>query len=539
MLFHAKEIDPEAARTRPLSSMSPHSFRIQFSGGDPLIEANDPSGKRYAAEYLQDLRNHGALPQESIIVEDSPRFLERGFMLDISRDRVPTQDSLYRLVKNLSKLRYNQLQLYTEHTYSFKDHEQVWANASPMTESEIRELEDICADHHIELVPNQNCFGHMERWLRHSEYKHLAECPDGFQHPITGPREFGTTLFPSPESEVFVEEILSEVLPIFRSRKANIGGDEPWELGQGRSRDRAEREGKHEVYLSFLEKILSITERLGKEPIFWADIVLERPELVGRLPKQCVPAIWGYHPSHPYPEQCKIMAEAGFRGRFQVVPGTNTWNSFAGRLDHALENIDIASEQGSAWGARGLILTCWGDGGHHQSTSSAHPSLIHAARKSWNGSDDLRGDLPDRIDELFFPDQPSGSGEAVCALGQIDDQLPYPNPNSSFLHKAFFASRADLAGAVAPISKEQLKAVEAALLDIPCEGLSPDIELSRDMNLWAIRRCLATKGENIENGMELKSSLLHLRDRFATNWKRDSRIGGLTDSLGRFPVSEV
>src|SRR5687768_18006604 len=40
-----------------------------------------------------------------------------------------------------------------------------------------------CAGRHVELVPNQNSFGHMHRWLVHEPYRKLAECPDGFEHP--------------------------------------------------------------------------------------------------------------------------------------------------------------------------------------------------------------------------------------------------------------------------------------------------------------------------------------------------------------------
>ena len=45
----------------------------------------------------------------------------RGYMLDISRDKVPTMETLFALVDSLAALRYNQLQFYTEHTFAFAD----------------------------------------------------------------------------------------------------------------------------------------------------------------------------------------------------------------------------------------------------------------------------------------------------------------------------------------------------------------------------------------------------------------------------------
>ena len=52
-------------------------------------------------------------------------------MLDISRNRVPTMDWLKELIDVLSLLRYNELQLYTEHTFAYADHATVWKHASP------------------------------------------------------------------------------------------------------------------------------------------------------------------------------------------------------------------------------------------------------------------------------------------------------------------------------------------------------------------------------------------------------------------------
>ena len=88
-------------------------------------------------------------------------------MLDVSRDRVPTRETLERIVGMLALARINQLQLYTEHTFAYRDHEIVWRDASPITPDDVRWLDALCVEHGIELVANQNCFGHMNRWLMH------------------------------------------------------------------------------------------------------------------------------------------------------------------------------------------------------------------------------------------------------------------------------------------------------------------------------------------------------------------------------------
>ena len=125
-------------------------------------------------------------------------FAVRSYMLDISRDKVPTMGTLKQLVEILEKFNYNQLQLYTEHTFAYSKHEAVWKDASPMTASEVRELDLFCAMHGIDLVPNQNSFGHLERWLVRPEYNHLAELPHGGAPlPWGGFKKDPTTLCPT------------------------------------------------------------------------------------------------------------------------------------------------------------------------------------------------------------------------------------------------------------------------------------------------------------------------------------------------------
>lgn len=457
--------------------------------------------------------------------DTSPPLFERlGLMLDISRNRVPTMATLRGLVDLLHALHYNELQLYTEHTFAYLGHEAVWQKASPMTGYEIREIDLYCAARGIELVPNQNSFGHMERWLRHEAYKPLAECPDGFEHPLAGWRASGSTLYPSDQSAAFMDGLYTELLPYFRSQQLHIGGDEPWELGKGRSAERVAREGKHRVYLDFMQRLFARVQTHGYRPQFWADIILERPDLVPELPEGVLPVIWGYEADSPLEAQCRIVSEAGFAGQYYVAPGAGNWNSFSGRLDVAEANIWLAARSGRAHGARGLLLTAWGDNGHHQPWLTLYPALILASAAA-HGQSLPRPELAERIDALCFPGVPPGHGAALCALGAIDRLLPQPAPPRSFLHSAFFADQAELETKLRPIAApSDLARCEAALEAIPKEGLDPEIALALRLNRAGLERALARPPS------EDRAQLI---EDFATQWKRHSREGGLTESMAR------
>ena len=153
-------------------------------------------------------------------IRDWPDFPVRGYMLDVSRDRVPTRETLTRLVGVCSLARINHFELYTEHTFAYADHEVVWRDASPMTADDIRWLDDTCAAVGIELVANQNCFGHMGRWLAHEPYRSRAEAPDGFE-PIPGYHMAPTVLAPTPGERALRADAVRRAAPQLHGRRGS------------------------------------------------------------------------------------------------------------------------------------------------------------------------------------------------------------------------------------------------------------------------------------------------------------------------------
>ncbi len=241
--------------------------------GECEVEAADEVGAFYARATLAQLAalHDGALPVGT--VEDWPDLPVRGVMLDVSRDKVPTMATLEALVDRLASWKVNQLQLYIEHTFAYAGHEEVWRAASPFTASEVRALDDYCRARFVELVPNQNCLGHFDRWLRHDRYRPLALRPEGFEQ--WGRWRGPMTLDPSsPSAFALVRELLGELLPNFSSGHVHVGLDEPFELGWDRFGD----------YLSWAQQLRALPELDGKEMLMWGDMVGARPESLATVP---------------------------------------------------------------------------------------------------------------------------------------------------------------------------------------------------------------------------------------------------------------
>ncbi len=439
-------------------SVQPQGYELSVAGGSIEIRHRDDLGLRYAKDTLDQLRTEYPAGLPDLSISDWPDTRNRAFMLDISRDRVPTMQTLAWLVQILSTCRYTELQLYTEHTFSFRDHEVVWRDASPMTAAEMSELDDLCAANGIELVPCLNIFGHMGPWLRHEEYRDRAECPDGFEMPVHGNHVKPLTLAPTQANADFALELVRELSSTVRSKKVNICCDEPMELGLGESRQAVAERTKGDVFVDHLLRIMQPLLDDGYEVLFWGDMFRIHPEPLARVPKEMATALaWQYDPpSEPgtglsslastpelaemfgFPEdmylgfesQTRQLVEADYP--FWAAPGTGTWNSLIGRWPHAKANLLDAVDVALPAGATGVIVTDWGDTGHMQPLSVSLLPIIFGGAITWCAESNR--DLPAAsVCNQVLGDDTELIGPALQALGGISDRLSRKGLNGSGL----------------------------------------------------------------------------------------------------------
>lgn len=341
-------------------------------------------------------------------------------MLDISRCKVPTLATLRRLIDRLASLKYNQLQLYTEHTFAYRRHPTVWAGQSPLTAAQVRELDRYCRDRGIELVPNQNSLGHMERWLRHPRYAPLAEATGPWKSPFGDVRTVKATLCPSdPRAIRLMAELYRELLPNFSSGFFNVGGDEPFELGQGRSRAACARRGRGRVYLDWIRKLHGLVRRHDRRMMIWGDIVAEHPELVRQLPRDLILLEWGYEADHPFDARCAAYRRAGLT--FYICPGTSSWCSFAGRTSNARANLLAAARAGVRHGAEGYVVTDWGDFGHRQHLPVSFAPIVLGAAAAWNAAAADRLDVAAATSAWMFDDMTGRAALPWLELGRAGE----------------------------------------------------------------------------------------------------------------------
>lgn len=541
----------------------PEGYTLEITPHGVLVRACTNAGVYYGLQTLRELlRDHGTtLP--CAVITDAPAFFRRGVYLDCSRGKVPTLSTLCALVERLAHWKINELQLYIENVFAFSRHPQISRGFSPFTAEDIATLVAHCARHHVRLVPSLASFGHLETVLALPAYRHLAELPGAIGKPG------GTTLRPTdPRSIRLIAEWYEEFLPLFPAQDFNVCCDETWELGQGRSRTAAERRGVGALYLEFLRKIHALCQRHGKRMNAWADIVLDHPDVLPQLPRDCVMLNWEYQANGPRIPRTKEIVTAGLA--CMVCPGTSGWGSHGTRLANAIANVAQFAAEGRQWKVEGLLMTDWGDGGHRNTLGVSLHGLAHAAAHAWHGAgvDDAR--FTETYCAACFPGcDPPRLAAAIRALGSVESILgrtrgrrcaPYYmiiepfDPREDFMRgvplrspvrvpRAWQHSHADNA------TDEELHAVQALLehdVSFPAPSHARDAfdrltlaeyELAREMDLLAVRRGLLIRA--VRAGKHVPATALralaHATDvlarHFSRLWLARNRPSRLRDNL--------
>jgi hexosaminidase len=431
-------LQPHSSQTGDaLEAVGRQAYNLTIQRGRIVLYANAPPGLFYAVQTLrQVVRTQGkALP--TLVVRDWPILPYRGLMLDVSRRKVPTLDTLKHLVEELSHYKLNVLQLYTEHTFQFPRHPKIGAGCGSLSSQDILELDGFCRQRRVELMPNLQSFGHARNTLRIPEYQHLAET------------DLLWTLSPAFEGTyALLDELYGDMLPAFTSTTFNVDCDETFDLGQGASKAQVDRaggspDGVGRVYLDHLLRVRELAARYGRRIQVWGDILLHHPELIGELPEDVTLLDWCYDPADEYPS-VQTFARAG--RRFWVCPGTGSWNSLFPRLNGARANIRNLLRDGVASGAggpvpsvcEGTLNTDWGDHGHYQHLGLSWHGYLFGAAQGWTGGTTGDAEFDTAMGALFFGPEHGAILKALQQLAQTNDLPGVHRPNRSHTVLALF-----------------------------------------------------------------------------------------------------
>ncbi|NLI72368.1 MAG: beta-N-acetylhexosaminidase [Bacteroidales bacterium] len=267
-----------------------------------------------------------------------------------------TMDALKDLANRLSKIGINTIIMEWEATFPYEKHATL-SNRYAYTRSEVISFIEYCSRLGIDVIPLQNCFGHVEYILRHDRYAALREDSKDMSQ-VCPTRE-------NLNKEIF-KELFEEMAKLHPSKYLHIGGDETRLLGVCKKCSaKVETEGKSKLFVDYVKIMCDIAKSLGKTPILWADIILKYPEAAEQLPKDAIFVDWNYGWKNDRFGDTENLLKHGFE--FWGAPALRSGpdNLYITQWNKHFDNISTFIPACREAGYKGIVMTSWSTSGQY------------------------------------------------------------------------------------------------------------------------------------------------------------------------------
>lgn len=348
------------------------SYKLQITPAQIDITASTKAGIYSAIATLKQLLIQYPLEEVPCVeIVDYPKIPYRGIMVDVSRGKIPNRTTFEKLVRLCFTYKYNIIQLYWEDCYRLPGHPLLGVLNGYYNREEVTWMENLCTIYGIELQANIQTFSHVHGIVRIPGYEHLAENASLFS-------------FAPGNEDVYhlLDEIFGEVLTWFSSKTIHLNMDEAYDLGTGYSRKSVDERGKEAVYVDHINRVAALARKHGaKKLLVWGDALTKYPELTKKVGNDIVFVDWNYNPETYYPSLERYNES---EREFWIAPGTSSWNAIFPRLQDSFVNIKQYISQGMEQNTSGVLITHWGDYGHHQPFSFSNIGFIYGAEQAYN-----------------------------------------------------------------------------------------------------------------------------------------------------------
>lgn len=356
-----------------------------------VVAAPTAIGLFYAARTLSQLLRVGQ--KQPVIggvrIVDWPDLKHRMVQYDIARGNTVNVQYWKHWIRELSRLKINEIMLYMEDDYHFQKYPFL-GRADTFTPEKAGELVAYAREHHIELVPQIESLGHADALLSHNELKDLR---------LAG----GTwAICPCAERALPVlDDLFGELAEAFpQSPLFHVGGDEVWGFGADpRCAAMVKEVGEEGVYAFHLNNLQKLLSKRGRKMAFWGDEVLAFPKVCDSLTRDAVVFDWHYGDQKAYPS-VQFFQERGFK-EIYVCPAVHGYFDVYPQYRMAFGNISGFTRAGVEKGVEGVCCTTWGmnRGGNAENYLYG---LSYAAQCAWSSKETERGFFDDRFAAVWL-----------------------------------------------------------------------------------------------------------------------------------------
>jgi hexosaminidase len=346
-----------------------YELNINKEGID--INAVSPKALFYGAMSLVQLIERSSTKEiPAVEISDWPDMELRGISDDISRGQVSNLENFKRIIDFIARYKMNVYMPYLEDMLQFKSYPSIGKGRGALSNEEVSEIISYAAERFIDVIPAFQTLGHYENILISDEFVDYAEFPGAASLAVTEEKTY-----------VFLENMLNEVFDFFPSKYINIGADESYDVGYGKSAKLTKQVGKAEVHAEHYKKIFQICEEKNKKVMMYGDVILNHTDILDLIPKNVTIIDWHYGAKKRYPST-DIFKEAGFE--FIVSPSVWNFRTTFPTYQIALPNIKTITHDGILNGSRGMINSNWGDFGAETFKELVLFGYAWSAQCSWN-----------------------------------------------------------------------------------------------------------------------------------------------------------
>jgi len=274
------------------------SYTLDVSASGAKLNAPNPLGILHGLETFAQLVtiSPDGFAVSAAHIDDKPRFVWRGLMIDVSRHFIPL-DVIKRNIDGMAAVKMNVFHWHLSENQGFRIESRIFPKLQELgsdglfyTQAEARELIEYARDRGIRVVPEFDMPGHSTSWF--VGYPELASAPGPYQIERAW-GIFDPAMDPTRESTYkFLDKFIGEMSKLFPDPYFHIGGDEvngkQWDANpkiQEFMRAHSLRDN-HALQAYFNTRVQKIVSKHGKIMIGWDEVL--SPD----IPKDVVIQSW-------------------------------------------------------------------------------------------------------------------------------------------------------------------------------------------------------------------------------------------------------
>lgn len=256
---------PAAVAT--VSKRSKEAYLLRVTNKGVQIYSRTYRGLVYGIHTLVAIAkvSRGKVTLPVCVIKDWPDFTMRGISDDIARCQVSTFDNFKRIIRELSRLKFNVLTFHMEDMIRFDKHPEIGKKYGALKKSEWQALVEYGKIYGLKLFPQFQMYGHAARVVMLPKYGKYGEYPTGTSQNYSSAAEGIYDL---------LDGFMTEINEAFGGDTIHIGCDEvQLSPKSGRSRHLVKKYGAAKVYIDHVLKVTRMAKKRWDTVIFACDKV--------------------------------------------------------------------------------------------------------------------------------------------------------------------------------------------------------------------------------------------------------------------------